>query len=223
MILAIWTCTVLYIDRFPRTQSILKQDGYSDVKFLSHALVGRIFRGPSTISSIFILRYADHTTWLGNVYEDSHSSRIFVHSSGVVISYVYFMDLTHLKLLDMGPEHGMIRWDVDMLSCWHQLWTCYVLRSSIRWAQQNEVPHQGHHFSTELSTCLAHRLDQKAKDLNNVFPLPMERLVLLLEVPRVLLLSRTTSRWGGIGGAGLGFSNHVSNWSAKSSVCSPSS
>ena len=34
---------------------------------------------------------------------------ILVHLSGVVISYVYFINVTHLKLLTMGPEHGIVR------------------------------------------------------------------------------------------------------------------
>ena len=72
-------------------------------EWVSHALAGRKFRGPSTIFSAFTLRSADHTTWLGNVYGQSHSSRILVHLSEVVISYVCLINAKHPDI-----RHGLL-------------------------------------------------------------------------------------------------------------------
>ena len=66
-----------------------------NIKYLSHALAGRKFRGISTIFLDFILRSDDHTTCFGNVYGQSHSFRILVHLSEVVIPYVYPMEAKH--------------------------------------------------------------------------------------------------------------------------------
>ena len=51
----------------------------------------------------FILRYAGHTVWFGNLYGQSHFSPILVHLSAVVISYVYFM--TPRELRPILPVH----------------------------------------------------------------------------------------------------------------------
>ena len=83
---------------FSQAESSLidRLDNAAIVCKLSHALAGRILRGASIFLG-FNLRSADHTTWLGNVYGQSHSSRISLPFSGVVISYVYIIYVKYLR------------------------------------------------------------------------------------------------------------------------------
>ena len=71
---------------------------------VSHDLAGRKYRVISTISPAFASRSADYTTWFGNVYGQSHFSRIHLHPFKVVISYVNFIIVTRLRYWTWGCD-----------------------------------------------------------------------------------------------------------------------
>ena len=80
------------------------------LKVVSHALAGRQFRGRSRVFLAFILRSTDHTTRLGNVYEQSRSFDILEFCSEAVISHICLIDVNVRErqiFTPILPRHGI--------------------------------------------------------------------------------------------------------------------